>query len=132
MTVKERAEKGSEYKAKGTYNCTRSVLAAFDDIINVDADELTTKTAGFAAGMGNMEGTCGALIGAIMVAGILTDGKGTPKYSRLIVDKFKELSGATICRDLKGVSTGNMLTSCPDCVRNAILALGHAFETEEI
>ena len=30
--------------------------------------------AGFCAGMGNLEATCGALIGAVMVAGLKTEG----------------------------------------------------------
>ena len=35
--------------------------------------------AGYAAGMGCMESTCGAVIGAVMVAGFLTEGKGGEK-----------------------------------------------------
>lgn len=46
--------------------------------------------AGYAAGMGCMEATCGALIGAVMAAGILTDGKGTPAVSRQLVAGFQE------------------------------------------
>jgi len=132
MTIAERAKRGAEYKAKGVCNCAQAVLAAFADVIKTDPEELSKLTAGFAAGMGNTEGTCGALIGAIMVAGVLTEGKGTPRYSRLIFGRFKELSKATVCRDLKGIGTGQMLTSCPDCVENAILALGYALGREEI
>ena len=33
--------------------------------------------------------------------------------------RFKELCGATICRDIKGIDTGKVLCSCEDCVRNA-------------
>lgn len=40
--------------------------------------------------MGGLESTCGALIGAVMIAGILKESKGTAKYSREIVKKFKE------------------------------------------
>ena len=32
--------------------------------------------------------------------------------------------GATICKDLKGVETGIPRCPCPECVRNAVLALG--------
>ncbi|MCR5216483.1 MAG: C-GCAxxG-C-C family protein, partial [Lachnospiraceae bacterium] len=66
----------------------------------------------------------GALIGAIMVAGCLTKGQATPKYSRQIVDRFQELSGATICKELKGIESKQKLCDCPDCVYNAITALG--------
>lgn len=84
-------------------------------------------TAGYAAGMGCMESTCGALIGAVMVAGILTDGKATPRISKELLQKFEAKCGATICKDLKGIDTGKPLCPCPECVRNAVLALGEVF-----
>ncbi len=124
MTIEERAEMASRLKATGQCNCTRSVLKAFEDQINVGENELNKLAAGFAAGMGGMESTCGALIGAVMVAGMLTDGAGTPRYSREILKKFQEKCGATICKDLKGVGTGQVLCECPDCVQNAVIALG--------
>ena len=71
-----------------------------------------------------MESTCGALIGAVMVAGAATDGKGTPRISKELLQNFQEKCGATICKDLKGVETGAPLCPCPECVRNAVLALG--------
>lgn len=73
-----------------------------------------------------MESTCGALIGAVMVAGILTDGKGTPRISKELVQNFERKCGATICKDLKGIETGKVLCPCPECVRNAVLSLGEA------
>ncbi len=51
MTIQERAEKGAAYKAEGRYNCTRSVLAAFNDIIKIDEKELVALAAGFVGGM---------------------------------------------------------------------------------
>lgn len=75
-----------------------------------------------------MESTCGALIGAVMVAGILTDGKGTPRISKELVQNFERKCGATICKDLKGIGTGKVLCPCPECVRNAVLSLGEVLE----
>ncbi len=77
--------------------------------------------------MGCMESTCGALIGAVMVAGILTDGIATPRISKELLQKFEAKCGATICKDLKGIETGKPLCPCPECVRNAVLALGEVF-----
>ena len=37
---------------------------------------------------------------------------------------FESKCGATICKDLKGVKTGIPRCPCPECVRNAVLALG--------
>ena len=79
---------------------------------------------GFGSGMGTMEGTCGALVGAIMVSSLTSEAGEVMPNSRAIMAKFKDLSGATICRELKGVGTGKVLCSCEDCVRNAIRAVG--------
>lgn len=124
MTIEERAAAAAELKATGKCNCTQAVLKVFEDILPVDDDALMKLSAGYAAGMGCMESTCGALIGAVMVAGIVTDGKGTPRISKELVQNFKEKCGATNCRDLKGIETGKVLCPCPECVRNAVLALG--------
>ena len=81
-------------------------------------------------GMGCMESTCGALIGAVMVAGVLTDGNGTPRISKELVRVFREKCGATICKDLKGMENGTVLCGCTDCVRNAVLALGEVLQLD--
>lgn len=124
MNIEERASVAAELKATEKCNCTQSVLKVFEDILPIDDETLMRLSAGYAAGMGCMESTCGALIGAVMVAGIVTDGKGTPRISKELVQNFKEKCGATICKDLKGIETGKVLCPCPECVRNAILALG--------
>ena len=97
---------------------------------SLDDETLMKLTAGYAAGMGCLEATCGALIGAVMTAGILTAGAGTPRYSKEILAKFQQKCGATICRELKGVGTGKVLCECPECVRNAVLALGEVMGIE--
>ncbi len=124
MTMEERAAQAAELKAAGQCNCTQAVLKVFADKLPVDADTLMKLAAGYAAGMGCMESTCGALIGAVMVAGIATDGRGTPRISKQLVQAFQEKCGATICKDLKGIESGMVLCPCPECVRNAVLALG--------
>ena len=67
-----------------------------------------------------------AFLSLHMVAGILTDGKGTPRISKELVQNFERKCGATICKDLKGIETGKVLCPCPECVRNAVLSLGEA------
>lgn len=128
MTDEERIENAANLKATGKSNCTQAVLKVFEDKIPIDDENLMKLASGFAAGMGGMESTCGALIGAVIVAGFLKDGKGTPKYAREIVNKFKEKSGATICKELKGVGAGKVLCECPDCVRNAIRSMLEVLE----
>lgn len=79
-----------------------------------------SMTDGFAAGMTNMEGTCGALIGADMVLGLVNKDKSTTmKQMREIMQKFKDRNHATQCRQLKGVDTHVVLRPCPLCVSDA-------------
>lgn len=127
MSIEERAAVAAELKATGKCNCAQAVVKVFEDKLHIDDETLMKLTAGYAAGMGCMESTCGALIGAVMVAGILTDGKGTPRVSKELVQKFECKCGATICKDLKGIETGKVLCPCPECVRNAVLSLGEVF-----
>lgn len=130
MTIEERAAVAAEWKATGKCNCTQAVLKTFADKLPVDEETLMKLAAGYAAGMGCMESTCGALIGAVMVAGICTEGKGTPRVSKQLMERFETTCGATICKDLKGIATGVPLCPCPECVRNAVLALGEVLGPE--
>ena len=112
-------------------NCCQAVLVAFADKLGKSEDDLLRLGSGFGSGMATMEGTCGALVGAIMVSSLLSPDGEARNNSRAIMSRFKELCGdATICRDLKGIETGKMLCSCEDCVRNAVLSAGEALKTK--
>lgn len=124
MTINERAEKAADFKTSGACNCCQAVAKAFADTVNVDEATLQKMSAGFAAGMGCMEATCGALVGANMILGLRTNGEGTVRQSRELLANFREKCGAVTCKDLKGVGTGKVLCECDDCCRNAVLALG--------
>lgn len=90
MNIEERAAQAAAWKAAGQCNCAQAVLKAFEDRLPVDADTLMKLGAGYAAGMGCMKSTCGALIGAVMVAGVVTDGKGTPASPRNCCKAFRK------------------------------------------
>ena len=109
---------------KRKMNCCQAVLVAYADRLGKSEDDLMRLGSGFGSGMGTMEGTCGALVGAIMVSSLVAAPGAAMSNSRGIMSRFKELSGATVCRDLKGIGTGKVLCSCEDCVRNAIRAAG--------
>ena len=67
-----------------------------------------------------MEGTCGALIGAGCVLGLVFKNKAQSiQAMRRIMAKFQERNGATQCKMLKGIETGKVLRECPDCVADA-------------
>ncbi|WP_243875124.1 C-GCAxxG-C-C family protein [Blautia obeum] len=95
-----REEKAVYYKHNG-FNCCQSVIKAMIDSSDSDKEILTNAASGFAVGMGGMEATCGALIGATMMAGIVKPGKKSAITAREILNKFQEYSGATICKDLR-------------------------------
>ena len=124
MTIEERAARAVELKAG--CNCAQAVVLSYADKLPLEDETLKKLAAGYGGGMGCMEGTCGALVGAVMAAGMLTDGQGTGRYAREILLGFRERCGATICKDLKGVETGKVLCPCTECVRNAVLAAGAA------
>ena len=124
MTIEERAARAVELKAG--CNCAQAVVLSYADKLPLEEETLKKLAAGYGDGMGCMEGTCGALVGAVMAAGMLTDGQGTGRYAREILLGFRERCGATICKDLKGVETGKVLCPCTECVRNAVLAAGAA------
>ena len=41
----------------------------------------------------------------------------TYRLAKEIYTRFEEKTGGTICRQLKGVDTGKVLCSCPECIR---------------
>ena len=55
------------------------------DSSDSDKEILTNAASGFAVGMGGMEATCGALIGATMMAGIVKPGKKSAITAREIL-----------------------------------------------
>ncbi len=121
----DRKEKATMLHEQG-YNCAQSVLLAFSDVLKMDEETLFRVSEGFGFGMGNSYGTCGALTGAFMLAGLAnSDGnlekpgtkKETYRLDREIYKIFTETAGSAICRELKGNATGKMLYSCPDCIR---------------
>ncbi len=124
MTIRERADIAANLKATGQCNCCQAVTKVLADTTGVDEATLQKMSAGFAAGMGCMEATCGALIGANMILGLRTDGNGTVRQSRELLSKFRQKCGAVICKDLKGAGSGKVLCECENCCRNAVIALG--------
>ena len=109
-------------------NCAQAVACTYCDLVGVDEETMFKMTEALGLGMGGMEGTCGAITGACVLAGMKNstgnlekpNSKGASyKLSRQIVEEFKNQNGATQCRELKGVDTGKVLRACPDCIRDA-------------
>lgn len=118
--METRKNEAAEMKRSGKYNCTQSVVCTYKDFTGLDEATSLKMAHAFAAGMGNMEGTCGALIGAGIVLGMVNDNKvKSMKDMRMVMDKFQQRNHATQCKILKGVGTKVTLRECPDCVADA-------------
>lgn len=125
--MSEITKKALENHAQGL-NCCQAVACAFADKVGVDEDTIFKLGEGFGLGMGGMECTCGAVSGAIMVAGMksssgdvskpVTKGQ-TYKSSKKIVEEFKKKNSSVICKELKGVETKEILRSCAGCIEDA-------------
>lgn len=125
--MESRIENAVEKKGKG-YNCAQAVACTYCDLVGINEKIMFRMTEGFGTGMGNMEGVCGAISGACAILGLLNStadlehpnsNAATLKLSRIIMEKFKEQNTSIVCRELKGISSGTILRSCPDCVRDA-------------
>ena len=110
-------------------NLTTNQIVLLFDLIGID--EATARNLGnaFGAGMGTMEGTCGALVGAGVVLGLVTkDRAAARKGMRQIMTQFQQRNGATQCKMLKGVGTGVVLRECTNCVTDAAELLEEQLE----
>ncbi len=122
MEIKERQERAVTLKNGGGCNCCQAVVMALSDQTDLAPETLKLIAAGFGGGVGTMEATCGALVGAAMIAGLRTEGAATVRHTRQIAELFRQKCGAETCKELKGRDTGKVLSSCDDCVRNAVAA----------
>lgn len=122
-----KAEKAVSLHDKG-YNCAQAVVCAFADDLGLDEQTAYKMSEAFGLGVGQME-ICGAVSGACMVAGMKNSGgldnigktKGeTYKINRAIAEEFKQMNESVICRELKGVETGNVIRSCTGCIEDAV------------
>lgn len=118
--MESRSEQAADRKRSGKYNCAQSVAVTYADITGLDAQTVMAVTSAFGTGMGTMEGTCGALVGAGVVTGALINDRVRARMAmKDIIRAFREKNGATVCRDLKGVGTGCPLRDCNGCVADA-------------
>ena len=122
-----RVEQTIERHNKG-YNCAQAVACTYCDLVGVDEETMFRMTEALGLGMGGMEGTCGAVSGACVLAGMMKSSGNLEcpnskaqsyKLSRQIVNEFLEKNRSVVCKELKGVETGNPITPCAECIRDA-------------
>ena len=117
MTKKQEANALHE---KG-FNCAQSVALPFCEELGMPKQAAMKALEGFGAGMGDREQTCGALSGAIFVAGLKhSDGNIEAPASKAATyaicgktcQAFKEACGSTVCREIKEKAR----LSCSECI----------------
>lgn len=122
---------------KKGYNCSQAVACAFCKEAGIDEQTMFKLMEGHGLGMGGMRGTCGAITGAVAVLGAVNScgtlehpvsKADTYKLSKELVERFQSKNGATICKDLKGVETGEALRACPGCIEDAATILADILE----
>ncbi len=138
-TMEKRIEQAMEYHKRG-FNCCQAVACTYCDKAGVDEETMFRMTEGFGLGMGGMKGTCGAVSGAILLAGLANssgntekpDSKGaTYKLSKELVKEFLEKNQSVVCEEIKGVGTGTVLRSCNGCIKDAVVLAGKILYGEE-
>lgn len=118
--METRKQLAAEKKRCNTHNCAQAVVCTYCDLVGLPEQTALDIAGAYGTGMGNMEATCGALIGAGMIVGLATKDRNLSRARmKDIISRFQERNGATQCRLLKGVGTGKPLRDCPDCVADA-------------
>lgn len=123
----------ADQKHRSGFNCAQSVACVFAEEVGMDEAVLYKVCEGFGAGLGCMKGQCGALSGAVVLAGVVnSDGDiehpaqtkaATTKLSAAMLKIFEEKAGALICKEIKGIDSGKPITSCADCITIAVEAV---------
>ena len=125
--MESRVGKTLENHKKG-YNCCQAVACAYCDLVGMDEATVFRAAEAFGAGMGGMQTTCGAVSGAVLLAGLKNSGGdlenprtkgGSYRLSKQIVEEFQKKNSSVVCKDLKGVETKQVLRSCDGCIEDA-------------
>ena len=109
MTRKEKAMKNF-YDG---YNCTQSVVLAFEELFPFDRETLLRMVSPLGGGMGRLREVCGSVSGMFLVLGMVygySDPKAVEEKKELyakvqqLAGRFEERNGSIVCRELLGLS----------------------------
>ena len=128
--LKSRVQIAVDYYLKSGYNCSQAVAVTYADLLGLDPMVCFKGMEAFGGGMGARLGTCGAISGAIYLAGFVTstgnmDADKTNKSKKdsyelagRITKEFHEMNGTVTCADLKDAK-GPFFHSCLECIADA-------------
>ena len=118
--MKDRKQEAKAYHEKG-FNCAQSVALPFCEELGMSKQAAMRALEGFGAGMGDREQTCGALSGAVFVAGLKhSDGNLEAPASKSATyavcgktcQAFTEKCGSTVCKEIKEKA----YLTCGECI----------------
>ena len=126
----DKAKQANAFHDRG-FNCAQSVACVFADKTDLDEKTLFRVTEGLGLGMGCMDGTCGAISAATVLAGLKCSTADlehpnskavTSKDAKACVKAFKDRNGTVLCRELKGLDSPDkkVVRTCPDCIKDAV------------
>ena len=93
---------------KKGYACSQAVVLAFNDLINIDKDELAKISLPLGGGLGRLRLTCGAVSGMALVVGALFSKSDLDSDNKILVyeivqklvKEFEEMNKTIICKEL--------------------------------
>ncbi len=130
--LKSRVQTAVDYYVKSGYNCSQAVAVTYADLLGLDPMVCFKGMETFGHGMGVRLGTCGAISGAIYLAGFVSstghmDHDKTNKSKKESYDlagritrAFYEKNGTITCDDLKNTKAPTF-RSCPNCIADAAM-----------
>ncbi|MGN0159218.1 MAG: C-GCAxxG-C-C family protein [Brotaphodocola sp.] len=130
--MKSRVQKAVDYYAKSGYNCSQAVAVTYADLLGLDPMVCFKGMETFGSGMGAKLGTCGAISGAIYLAGFVTstghmDDDKANKSKKVSYDlagkitkAFYEKNQTVTCGDMKEAKSPKF-RSCLDCIADAAI-----------
>lgn len=107
-----RGQTAKDYFEQG-FNCSQSVLMAFEDLTGLDQKTASMIAQPFGGGMGRLREVCGTFSGMLMVAGVIygddnpkniEQKKAVYKMVQELAAEFEKDNGSIICRELLGLS----------------------------
>ena len=136
--MEKRIQNALDNHKKG-YNCSQSVACAFCDLVGVEEDLMFRMMEAYGLGMGNMQGTCGALSGAIAVLGMknstgcqqIGSKKDSYAKAKVMMEKFAEMNQSVLCKEIKGMTGGPVLRTCDGCIEDAARLIAEYLEACE-
>lgn len=118
--MEKKLEKAQAFHQKG-FNCAQAVGMPFAEELGMPVALAAKALEGFGAGMGGRTQACGALSGAIFIAGLkYADGnldapaskKQTYAVAQKICDDFIAACGHSVCMEIKAEER----VSCGECI----------------